>query len=269
MSPATFDVTATPSARRAASPADPARRAASLANPARPPRERVGAIDWGRVECELEARGYATTGPLLTAGECETLASLYDAEGPFRARVVMAHHGFGAGEYKYFAYPLPPLVAELRAAAYRGLAPIARRWAEALGREGAWPDEHEAFLARCREGGQPRPTPLLLRYGPGDHNCLHQDLYGALSFPLQLAALLDEPGRDFEGGEFVLVEQRARRQSRAEVVPLGRGEGVIFAVNHRPVRGARGVYRGTLRHGVSRVRAGRRRALGIIFHDAA
>ena len=230
--------------------------------------DRVGVLDWASIGAELDARGCATTGAVLTPVECTALAAAYDADTVFRSRVVMARHGFGQGEYKYYAYPLPEPVAALRAALYPRLAEVANRWAAALGLEAQFPLDHAAYLARCHEASQARPTPLLLRYGPGDYNCLHQDLYGALHFPLQVAFLLDEPGRDFEGGEFVLTEQRPRMQSRAEVVPLRQGEGVVFAVNQRPVRGARGTYRVAMRHGVSRLRSGRRHTLGVIFHDA-
>ena len=230
---------------------------------------RVAALDWPRIGAALDEHGHATTGTLLTARECAALAAGYDEEAAFRSRVDMARHGFGRGEYKYFAYPLPEPVAALRTAAYARLAPIADRWAEALGETTRFPATLDAMLARCNAAGQSRPTPLLLRYGAGDFNCLHRDLYGEHVFPLQLAVLLDEAGADFDGGEFVLVEQLPRRQSRVEVVPLARGEGVIFAVHHRPVRGARGTYRAAMRHGVSRIRRGRRRTLGVIFHDAA
>jgi hypothetical protein len=205
---------------------------------------------------------------LLTSDECVELARRYADDGQFRSRVVMSRHGFGRGEYKYFAYPLPEPVASLRTALYPPLAAVANRWHEAMGIENRYPAEHAAFLERCREAGQARPTPLLLQYGVGDYNCLHQDLYGDLAFPLQVAILLAEPGVAFTGGEFVLTEQRPRMQSRVEVVPLSRGDGVIFPVHHRPVRGTRGVYRVNLRHGVSRVRSGHRATLGIIFHDA-
>ncbi len=231
--------------------------------------ELLAGLDWAGIGAELDLRGCAVIGPLLGPRECRHLAALFDQDALFRSRVVMARHGYGSGEYKYFAYRLPAPVAALRSALYPPLAQIANRWQAALGADGAYPTEHDAYLARCHEVGQTRPTPLLLRYGPGDYNCLHQDLYGPLVFPLQVAILLDEPGRDFEGGEFVLTEQRPRMQSRAEVVPLHQGQGVVFAVNHRPVRGARGVYRVAMRHGVSRLRAGRRHTLGIIFHDAA
>jgi uncharacterized protein len=229
---------------------------------------RVAELDWTGIGAALDARGCATTGALLTADECAALASGYGDDGPFRSRIVMARHGFGQGEYKYYAYPLPPLIAGLRRALYPRLAELANRWEAALGRPARFPAEHDAFLAECHEAGQARPTPLLLQYGPGDYNCLHQDLYGELHFPLQVAFLLSRPAEDFTGGEFVLTEQRPRMQSRAEVVDLRQGEGVIFAVNQRPVQGARGAYRVTMRHGVSRLRTGRRHTLGVIFHDA-
>lgn len=231
--------------------------------------DRVAALDWTRISSELDAEGAATTGPLLSAAECTELAGLYDAEGLFRSRVVMARHGYGSGEYQYFAYPLPSLVAALRGSLYSALAPIANRWNETLGVATRFPATNDAFLARCHEAGQSRPTPLLLRYVAGDYNCLHQDLYGEHVFPLQAAFLLSDPSREFTGGEFVLTEQRPRMQSRASVIPLRQGEAVIFAVHHRPVRGSRGTYRVNLRHGVSRLRGGRRHTLGIILHDAA
>ncbi len=227
------------------------------------------AIDWDRVGAELDARGCAVIERLVSEADCDALAALYPADAHFRSRVVMARHGFGRGEYKYFRYPLPPLVARLRAALYGPLAHIANRWNAALGSDTSYPGEHSAFIRRCHRAGQRRPTPLLLQYGADDYNCLHQDLYGEHVFPLQLTILLSEPQRDFTGGEFVLTEQRPRMQSRAEVVPMGKADAVVFAVNERPVRGARGVYRVKLRHGVSRVRAGRRHTAGIIFHDAA
>lgn len=217
----------------------------------------------------LEARGYATTGRLLDAATCRRLAEMYDESDGFRSRVVMARHNFGRGEYKYFDYPLPPIVAELRQAFYPVLVPIANGWQEALGSKLRYPARLDEYTARCHDAGQNRPTPLLLRYGVDDYNCLHQDLYGPLLFPLQVAILLSCPERDFAGGEFLLVEQRPRAQSRAEVVPLAQGEAVIFAVNDRPVRGTRGFHRCKMRHGVSRIRAGHRVTLGIIFHDAA
>jgi len=206
---------------------------------------------------------------LLTATECELLAACYESDGIYRSRVVMARHGFGRGEYKYFSYPLPPLVQELRSAVYPRLVPIANRWNETLRVDARFPPGHEAFIDDCHAAGQQRPTPLILRYAPGDYNCLHQDLYGDRVFPLQLAVLLSQPGSDFSGGEFVLTEQRPRMQSRVDVVPLAQGDAVIFAVNERPMAGARGAYRVKLRHGVSRVRSGQRHTLGVIFHDAA
>ncbi len=229
---------------------------------------RIERLNWKRVEAELAEHGCATTGPLLDGAECQALRRSYDDEAAFRSRVVMARHGYGRGEYQYFARPLPTLVAALRAELYPRLAAVANRWETASGRPEGFPAEHEAFLDRCHAAGQARPTPLLLRYGPGDYNCLHQDLYGELAFPLQVAFLLSRPTLDFTGGEFVLTEQRPRMQSRPEVVPLSQGEGVVFAVNQRPVQGARGAYRVTMRHGVSRLRSGERFTLGIIFHDA-
>ncbi|WP_338144375.1 2OG-Fe(II) oxygenase [Neoroseomonas marina] len=229
----------------------------------------IATLDWPRIAADLDAFGCATTGPLLTPEDCAALAALYDREDGFRSRIVMARHGFGRGEYKYFANPLPAPVTALREGFWPHLAPVANRWNEALDLAPRFPARHADFLARCHAAGQLRPTPLLLRYEAGDYNCLHQDLYGEHVFPLQVAILLSEPGRDFTGGEFVLTEQRPRMQSRAEAVPLRQGEGVIFAVHHRPVRGTRGTYRVTLRHGVSRIRSGRRHTLGVIFHDAA
>ena len=230
---------------------------------------RIAALDWRRVEHDLDARGSAVLEGVLPRAECAAIASAYPDDARFRSRVVMARHGFGRGEYRYFAYPLPGLVANLRSALYPRLAPIADRWNEAMGIAVRYPAEHDEFLARCHAAGQTRPTPLLLQYGPDDFNCLHQDVYGEHLFPLQVAILLSEPGRDFTGGEFVLTEQRPRMQSRADVVPLAQGDAVVFAVRHRPVRGTRGSYRVNLRHGVSRIREGRRHTLGIIFHDAA
>jgi hypothetical protein len=229
---------------------------------------RVAALNWTRIAADLDARGCAATPALLTPADCAVLAGRYDDDAAFRSRIVMARHGFGRGEYKYFSYPLPDPVAPLRAALYPRLAPVANCWAERLRSAERYPPEHAAYLRLCHAAGQTRPTPLLLKYGPDDYNCLHQDLYGELAFPLQVAVLLSAPGRDFSGGEFVLVEQRPRMQSRAEVVPLGQGEAVIFAVNHRPVAGVRGEYRVALRHGVSRLRAGTRFTVGVIFHDA-
>jgi hypothetical protein len=229
----------------------------------------VEQLDWARIAAELDAEGAATTGPLLSAAECAELTSLYDEEGRFRSKVIMARHGYGSGEYQYFRNPLPPVVAGLRSALYAALAPVANRWNETMGIATRFPAEHAEFLARCHAAGQARPTPLLLRYVAGDYNCLHQDLYGEHVFPLQAAFLLSDPICDFTGGEFVLTEQRPRMQSRANVVPLRQGEAVIFAVHHRPVRGSRGTYRVNMRHGVSRLREGRRHTLGIILHDAA
>ncbi len=229
---------------------------------------RVQSFDWQQVRNELSAYGCARLEGALTPDECDALVSLYPDDQRFRSRVVMARHGFGRGEYKYFSYPLPSLIQALRSELYRRLAPVANQWNESMGIAGRFPDEHADFVARCHQAGQTRPTPLLLRYEAGDYNCLHQDLYGEHVFPLQVAILLSEPGRDFTGGEFVLTEQRPRMQSRAEVVPLRRGDGVAFAVHHRPVQGTRGAYRVNLRHGVSRLRSGHRHTLGIIFHDA-
>jgi hypothetical protein len=228
----------------------------------------IATLDWRSIADDLDGHGCAVLGGLLSGAACAALAAGYEDDARFRSRVVMGRHGFGRGEYKYFTYPLPDVVAALRAALYPPLAAIANRWNAAMAIDARYPDDHDAFLDRCRAAGQARPTPLLLKYGPGDFNCLHQDLYGSLAFPLQVAILLAEPGHDFTGGEFVLTEQRPRMQSRAEVVPLRRGDGVIFPVHHRPVQGTRGVYRVNLRHGVSRVRSGHRSTLGIIFHDA-
>jgi uncharacterized protein len=229
---------------------------------------RLRNYDWQSAEHDLDARGWAMLQRVLSPQECEALAALYEGGGHFRSHIVMARHGFGRGEYKYFAYPLPNIIADLRTAIYPRLAPIADRWNEAMGISVRYPTEHSAFLKRCHDAGQTRPTPLLLQYGADDYNALHQDLYGEHVFPFQVAFLLSEPGRDFTGGEFVLTEQRPRMQSRAEVVPLRQGDGVIFAVSHRPVQGTRGTYRVNLRHGVSRVRSGRRHTTGVIFHDA-
>ena len=229
---------------------------------------RVDGIDWAQASRDLDNRGCAILKGLLSADECRALAALYPDDAPFRSRVVMGRHGFGRGEYKYFAYPLPDLIAALRPALYAGLVATANRWNAAMGIETRYPTQHEAFLKRCHDAGQVRPTPLLLQYGEGDFNCLHQDLYGEHVFPLQVAFLLSEPGREFEGGEFVLTEQRPRMQSRAEVVRLAQGDAVVFAVHHRPVQGTRGSYRVNMRHGVSRIRSGSRHTLGVIFHDA-
>jgi hypothetical protein len=239
--------------------------------------DRIGAIDidsridaypWPTVSKHLDAHGWAIIKRLLTASECEAIAGLYAGDHHFRSHIVMARHGFGRGEYKYVSYPLPDQVADLRTALYPRLAPIANRWNAAMGIDVRYPDTHADFIARCQKAGQTRPTPLLLQYGEGDFNALHQDLYGEHVFPLQVAILLSEPEQDFTGGEFVLIAQRPRMQSRAQVVPLRRGDGVVFAVRNRPVQGTRGTYRVTLRHGVSRLRSGHRHTVGVIFHDA-
>ena len=229
---------------------------------------RVDAVDWTQATTDLDARGCAVLNNLLTPDQCRELAALYPDDTCFRSRIVMGRHGFGRGEYKYFAYPLPDAIAQLRPVLYARLYQLANRWNEAMGIDIRYPPAHEAFLERCHAAGQTRPTPLLLQYGAGDYNCLHQDLYGEHVFPLQVAILLSEPGRDFTGGEFVLTEQRPRMQSRAEVVPLAQGDAVAFAVHHRPVQGTRGFYRVNLRHGVSRIRSGHRHTVGVIFHDA-
>lgn len=228
----------------------------------------VRTIDWSAVSADLDAQGWAVMPKLLSAEECDAVAGLYGGTDGFRSHIIMARHGFGRGEYKYFAYPLPPLVEELRTELYPHLAPIANRWHETMGMDVRFPDDHAAFIARCHAAGQTRSTPLLLQYGKDDYNALHQDIYGEHVFPLQVAILLSEPGDDFEGGEFVLTEQRPRMQSRAMVVPLRQGDAVVFAVNSRPVQGTRGSYRVKLRHGVSKLRSGNRHTLGIIFHDA-
>src|SRR5262245_40649546 len=230
--------------------------------------QRVAALDWPGITSELDTHGCAVIGSLLLPEQCAAIAELYSTDEPFRSRVVMSRHGFGRGEYKYFAYPLPAVLAALRVSLYPPLARVANRWNEAMGIDVRFPHEHAAFLKRCHKAGQGRPTPLLLQYVPGDFNCLHQDVYGEHVFPFQVAILLNEPGADFTGGEFVLTEQRPRMQSRVEVVPLRRGDGVIFPVRHRPVQGTRGTYRVNFRHGVSRVRSGIRHTVGIIFHDA-
>jgi hypothetical protein len=225
-------------------------------------------IDWDIVEESLNREGWAVLPGLMAARECHATAAMYEGDTPFRSTVVMARHGFGRGAYKYFAYPLPDVVGGLRTRLYPHLAPIANRWNDALKSVVRYPATHAAYLKECHEAGQTRPTPLLLRYGAGDYNCLHQDLYGEQVFPLQVALLLSRPGEDFSGGEFVLTEQRPRMQSRVAVVPLSQGDGVVFAVNQRPVMGSRGVYRVAMRHGVSALREGQRHTMGIIFHDA-
>jgi uncharacterized protein len=229
---------------------------------------RVRAIDWEQVSSDVEAQGHAVTERLLSPKECQSLASLYSCDEMFRSRIVMSRHNFGRGEYQYFRYPLPDLIEQLRNAIYPHLVPVANRWNAAMGIEVRFPKRHEDFLARCHQAGQDKPTPLMLKYEADDYNCLHQDLYGEHVFPLQLAILLSDPQKDFAGGEFVMTEQRPRMQSRPIVVPIRQGDGVIFAVHHRPVRGGRGWYRVNLRHGVSRVRSGQRYTVGIIFHDA-
>jgi hypothetical protein len=229
----------------------------------------VQSLDWDRIGGALDAEGWAILSGLIPREACDALAALYSADELFRKRIIMERHAFGRGEYRYFQYPLPPMIASLRDALYSPLAPIANRWNRELGLEAQFPVEHAQFLERCHAAGQDQPTPLLLRYGEGDYNCLHQDLYGAEVFPLQVAILLSAPERDFTGGEFVMTEQRPRKQSRPMVVPLRQGDAVVFAVNQRPVEGKRGVARVKLRHGVSRVRSGQRHTLGIIFHDAA
>ena len=229
---------------------------------------RVRALPWGEIERDLDGFGCATVPGLLSSGECDDLVALYRQDGLFRSRIVMGRHGFGRGEYKYFDYPLPDIVAVLREAVYPHVAPVANRWNEAMGIAVRFPGDHADFIRRCHGAGQLRPTPLMLQYGAGDYNCLHQDLYGEHVFPLQLAILLSEPGKDFRGGEFVMTEQRPRMQSRPEVVALGKGDAVVFAVHTRPVRGTRGIYRVNHRHGVSRLHSGHRHTLGVIFHDA-
>ena len=234
-----------------------------------PLQQSLAKLDWSAIAQELDAVGSVVTPPILSADQCAKLIATYGNGDLFRSRVVMQRHGFGKGEYKYFAYPLPGLIASLRIALYACLAPIANNWEVLLGREPRFPAAHADFLAACHAAGQARPTPLLLKYAESDYNCLHQDLYGGHVFPLQAAFLLSRPDEDFTGGEFVLTEQRPRMQSRAEVAPLAQGQAVIFAVNERPVRGAKGVYRVKMRHGVSRIRSGARHTLGIILHDAA
>lgn len=230
---------------------------------------RIESLNWAQITNELNDQGNALLKNVLTPKECVALSTLYPNEDGFRSRVVMGQHGFGRGEYKYFSYPLPGIIQGLRTALYRELAPIANHWNKSMGIEVQYPTEHADFIHRCHDAGQSRPTPLLLQYGPGDYNCLHQDLYGEHVFPIQVAFLLSEPGRDFEGGEFVLTEQRPRMQSRPEVVPLRQGDAVAFAVHHRPVQGTRGTYRVNLRHGVSRLQSGHRHTVGVIFHDAS
>lgn len=231
--------------------------------------DRIACMDWACIEGGLGQLGFVTSGAVLTRAECEALKACYEDESLYRSRIVMARHGFGRGEYKYFNYPLPPLVQALRQELYERLSPIANAWHAALSLPAHFPEKHTAYLELCRQAGQPKPTPLILKYEAGDYNCLHQDVYGDFVFPFQAAFLLSQPGRDFTGGEFVLTEQRPRMQSQAEAVPLSQGECVIFPVRHRPAQGSRGFYRTAMRHGVSRIRSGRRFTLGIIFHDAS
>ncbi len=231
-------------------------------------KEKLASYDWQKVTDELDQFGTATLGQLFSEEQCNELVGLYDASDAFRSTISMARHGFGLGEYKYFANPLPEIISASRKALYARLSPLANRWSERLGSGVEYPASHDEYLAICHAAGQTRPTPLILQYVEGDYNCLHQDLYGDLAFPLQVAVLLSQPGEDFTGGEFVLTEQRPRMQSRAEVVSLQQGDAVVFAVNDRPMRGTRGDYRVKMRHGVSRLRSGKRHTLGIIFHDA-
>ncbi len=230
---------------------------------------RVDAVDWAKVHAGLDGQGWAVVPELLTHAEADSIACLYDRDNGFRSQVIMARHGFGRGQYKYFSYPLPPLIQALRTAAYPHLAPIANRWHERTGSAVRFPPGHAAFLERCHRAGQARPTPLLLEYGPDDYNCLHRDLYGEHVFPMQIAILLDQPGTDFEGGEFIMTEQRPRMQTRAMVLPLRKGDAAVFAVNARPMKGTRGDYQVKLNHGVSKLHSGKRHTLGVIFHDAA
>ncbi|WP_339446766.1 2OG-Fe(II) oxygenase [Pseudomonas sp. EA_5y_Pfl2_R50] len=229
---------------------------------------RLATLDWASLEQQLDQDGCAIIRSLLPAASCERLCALYPQTEPFRSQVIMARHGFGRGEYKYFNYPLPTVVERLRTALYPHLVPVANHWYKRMGLPTRFPPTHSEFLRHCHAAGQLRPTPLLLQYGPQDYNCLHQDLYGESVFPLQVAILLSEPGQDFSGGEFVLTEQRPRMQTRPLVLDLRKGDAVIFAVSQRPVKGTRGDYRVTLRHGVSRLHSGKRHTLGIIFHDA-
>jgi hypothetical protein len=234
----------------------------------RPLKERVEEYDWDAVASNLNSYGCAVLERLLTPDECRCLAALYPHDENFRSHVHMARHGFGKGEYKYFRYPLPAVLNALRPVLYSRVATVANEWNARMDVDTRYPQQHADYLKLCHKAGQVRPTPLLLQYAAGDFNCLHQDLYGELAFPLQFTILLSQPGQDFTGGEFVLTEQRPRMQSRVEVVPLQQGDAVVFAVNSRPVQGTKGVYRVNLRHGVSRIRSGQRHAIGIIFHDA-
>ncbi len=229
---------------------------------------RVDSVAWTRVHLDLDAQGWAVVPKLLTHAEADSIAGLYHQEQTFRSHIIMSRHGFGRGEYKYFSYPLPPLIQSLRTSAYPHLAPIANSWQERMGKDVRFPDDHAAFLTRCHQAGQLRPTPLLLEYGPDDYNCLHRDLYGEHVFPIQIAILLDQPNEDFTGGEFVMTEQKPRMQTRAMVLPLEKGDAAIFAVNNRPIKGVRGDYQVKLNHGVSKLHSGKRHTVGVIFHDA-
>jgi hypothetical protein len=243
-------------------------RKALAITPSKAMAQRVNALDWEAIAKDLDGYGCATIRSLITGHECDAIAALYSRDELFRNRIVMARHGFGRGEYKYFNYPLPDIIGSLRTGFYPHLVPVANRWNEAMRIEVRYPAEHAEFIQRCHDAGQLRPTPLMLQYGEGDYNCLHQDLYGEHVFPIQVAILLSEPSRDFTGGEFIMTEQRPRMQSRPEVVSLGKGDAVVFAVHNRPVQGARGTYRVNHRHGVSRLHSGRRHTVGVIFHDA-
>jgi hypothetical protein len=230
---------------------------------------RIDVLDWNALGESLTTHGYAVTPQILTSDECAAVVALYEDESRFRSHVLMERHRFGVGDYKYFAYPLPEIVIAARTHTYPPLARIANQWAEAFGEKHApYPADHAAFLKICHKAGQTRPTPLVLHYQAGGYNCLHQDLYGEVAFPLQMVFLLGQPGRDWQGGEFVLVEQQPRAQSKAEIVAAGQGQAIVFTTRYRPVKGSRGFYRVSLRHGVSRVRSGTRFTLGIIFHDA-
>jgi uncharacterized protein len=249
--------------------AEPIAKPGAAATKATTIEARVDAIDWAKVHTDLDAQGWAVVPKLLTDAEADSVSGLYRQEHGFRSHIIMSRHGFGRGEYKYFSYPLPPLIQSLRTAAYSKLAPIANQWGERMRQPVRFPDDHAAFLERCHRAGQVRPTPLLLEYAPEDYNCLHRDLYGEHIFPIQIAILLDQPGEDFEGGEFVMTEQRPRMQSRAMVLPLKKGDAAIFAVNSRPMKGARSDYQVKLNHGVSKLYSGKRHTVGVIFHDAA
>jgi uncharacterized protein len=230
---------------------------------------RIEAVDWIKVHADLDAEGWAIAPQLLMAAEADSICDLYRQDGGFRSHILMSRHSFGRGEYRYFSYPLPPLIQSLRTAAYSRLALIANQWSERLGDPVRFPADHTAFLERCHRAGQTRPTPLLLQYETDDYNCLHRDLYGEHVFPIQIAILLDQPGEDFQGGEFVMTEQRPRMQTRAMVLPLKKGDAAIFAVNSRPMKGVRGDYRVKMNHGVSKLHSGKRHTVGVIFHDAA